>query len=83
MSPGSPPILLALGSGERAAEFAGGSGAGSGLGIRPQPLISTASPTTMAAIVRLATRVPDAPSWFTVVLCHSAAPLPGSDKFAL
>jgi hypothetical protein len=27
--------------------------------------------------------VPDTPSWFTVVLCHSAAPLPGSDKLAL
>jgi hypothetical protein len=37
----------------------------------------------MAAIARFAVRVPDTPSWFTVVLCHSAAPLPGSDKLAL
>jgi hypothetical protein len=34
----------------------------------------------MAAIARRAARETDAPSWFTVVLCHNATRLPGSDK---
>jgi hypothetical protein len=163
MSPALSPILLALGDG---ATVLGGSGGGGGLGICPQPLISTAiprmtadprsrflgllahrarspptssslaeerhlhslllrpaardtdapspffgllahrarSPPTSSSLaeerhlhsllLRPAARDTDAPSpffglrarryrvrrWFTVVLCHNAAPLPGSDK---